>query len=209
MTNVQILRGNFNITDPDWPTYTIRKIITSDDFSGTGELVGSMTSATLGGVPMQWGGKVGAWTRQDGGITTPTGSYYDELTLADMPADVSVSTVIRDMGGSTSSGDQFIISVRASADRKDRTRASFYANGSVRLDQYTADGGRVMGDLVGGAFKLGDRVGIEANGKKAAATVNGHKIVEWDTEVLAPGDIVFTTYPLVDFILDDVIVAEA
>lgn len=57
MTKIQIIPGNFNITDPDWPAFDFWPnggIVTSDSFSGSGVFNGRYTDAAAGGMSRRW-----------------------------------------------------------------------------------------------------------------------------------------------------------
>lgn len=71
MTVVHRLGGEFNITDPDWPTFPIwepGEFYTSDDFSRDGEPVGRNSDAWKGGTPLKWDGHEGVAVVGNGGL---------------------------------------------------------------------------------------------------------------------------------------------
>lgn len=70
MTRIQIIEGEFQITDPEWPVYRDLKtsdVITSDEFTKiSGDPTGLYSDAALGGVPDKWQGDAGGWEVVEG-----------------------------------------------------------------------------------------------------------------------------------------------
>lgn len=203
MTQVQVIPGNFHITDPEWPVYDIRRTITSDDFSGTGELVGSLTSAALGGVPMTWQGETDGWTRHNGGILSPSTSYVNRLVLPSMPNDLYVGVRIKQLP----SAGRFILSLRYNETDNDRVILWVTYRGGVALRQQVKGVETGTSELAG-AVRLGDIVGIEARGDKLRVLVNGRVKLEWSTQVVAGGSVALSTWPVNNSAVDDLVVAE-
>lgn len=204
MTQVQIIPGNFTITDPTWPIYNIRRVITSDDFSGSGELVGAMTSAALGGTPMTWDGVAGGWTRHQGAIRSPQENYNHNLILGGLPADIFIGfrmVSLPDTG-------RLVVSARASTSSDTRIMLRVISDGSVQFEQRI--GGTITTSSIKyGAVANGDHVGFEVRGSQVSALVNQREVLTWETGVTAAGQIVLSTYPINTSVIDDLTVAEA
>lgn len=195
-----IVRLNQSITNADAPR--LREILTSDDFSGTGELVGSMTSAALGGEPMQWSGVPG-WTREDGAIRTPQGSINDILTLEDMPENLIVTYRVVRMP----SNGFLALSLRSTSNGRDRVVLGITNLGFIWFEN-RKDGQTTRSPAVNGV-RQGDIIGIRAVGENLEATINGGIVNTWTTDILGRGDLRLSTYPIIDAAIDDLVVEVA
>lgn len=190
MTQIQIIPGDFTITDTNVPVYPLHRPITSDDFSGTGEIVGSLTSAAMGGKPMMWEGNAGTWTRASGGaIPTPEGPYGSidlegfedgttaHVTIGSMPADQYKWFVIA-FGVSTTS----------------RVVARLRGDGSILIQQ-DLDGTRTDLGTTGAVFAADDRVSFGVRGGVATASVNGVPKLSVPTTVPDTSRLMLSYYP--------------
>lgn len=200
-----IIRLNEEITDKNAPV--LRATITSDDFSGSGEIVGSLTSAVLGGVPMTWGGASGGWTREDGGIVTPQNSYHNALVLAGLPADLSATVTVRELP--SGQGDRAMISLRATPTRNTRIYLRFFGDGSLSIWERISDVESEVADSGPGTVRVGDRISFELSGTTARALVNGEVVASGAVTYTAAGEMALTTYPITRAVLDDLVIAEA
>lgn len=193
-----IIRLNQSITNNNAPR--LRKAITSDDFSGTGELVGSMTSAALGGTPMQWGGNPG-WTRHNGGIHTPQGSSAQVLELNGLPADLAVSyraVTLPDSG-------YIALSVRMQ-DSYNRVVFCLGTGGSVWI-QNRIDGGIEQSSTANGV-KAGDILTFAADGDHLTASINGLPVLSYTAQILEAGTMRLSTSPVINAVIDDLVIAK-
>lgn len=195
-----IVRLNQSITDTSAPR--LREIITSDDFSGEGELVGSMTSAALGGEPMKWSGIPG-WTREDGAIRTPQGSINELLELADMPEDIEASCRVVRMP----SNGFLALSLRSTSRGRDRVVLGITNLGFIWFEN-RKDGQTTRSPAVSGV-RQGDIIGIRAVGENLEATINGQIVNTWTTDILGRGALRLSTYPIIDAAIDDLVVEVA
>lgn len=192
-----IIRLNQSITNADAPR--LREIVTSDDFSGTGELVGSMTSAALGGEPMQWSGVPG-WTREDGAIRTPQESFNHRLEFEDMPENlIATYRVVR-----MPSNGYLALGLRSGNWGGDSVVVGITNTGHIWLEN-RKDGQTTRSPSVSGV-KQGDIIGIKAIGESLEATVNGETVTTWTATVLGRGALRLFTYPIIDAAIDDFVV---
>lgn len=126
MTFVQKLKGNFTITDPDWPVYAAwipGNVWTSDDFTGDGPLENRRTDAQLGGFSQPWQTIPGAWETSNGNLKQLTGGedawiepphrdFELEIGIAKMPAAGSINfALLRTERTFTSTMEQIILNV--------------------------------------------------------------------------------------------------
>ena len=84
MTIVKTIPGDFNITNPSWPRYTLIRpgtIFTSDGFSATQAGPGQLTDATLGGVTYPWDINADGWVTDNGVLRHMAGGNL----LMDLP----------------------------------------------------------------------------------------------------------------------------
>lgn len=126
MTFVQKLKGNFTITDPDWPVYAAwfpGDVWTSDDFTGDGPLENRRTDIQLGGISQPWQTLPGAWETRNGNLKQLTGGaqawiepphrdFELEIGIAKMPTAGSINfTLCRTERTFTSTMEQIIINI--------------------------------------------------------------------------------------------------
>lgn len=192
-----IIRLNQAITNSDAPR--LREIITSDDFSGTGELVGSMTSAALGGTPMKWEGTPGGWTRHEGGIHTPQGSSNENIELNGLPADISVSYKV------VSLPDAGFLSVSMRMQSAVNRVVFGLTNTASLWIENRVDGATTRSSVVGGV-KVGDILTFTADGANLTSAVNGSPVLTYEAQIVAPGAMRLSTYPVINATIDDLIV---
>ena len=192
-----IIRLNQSITNNDAPR--LSEIITSDDFSGTGELVGSMTSAALGGEPMQWKGVAGGWTRHEGGIHTPQGSYAQHLELYGLPADISVSYKV------VSLPDSGFLSVSVRTQDSNNREVFGLTDKAELWIENRLEGVTTRSKIVGGV-EVGDILTFTADGVNLTSAVNGVPVLTYEAQITAPGWMRLSTYPVINATIDDLIV---
>lgn len=205
MSNVQIIRGNFHIDDPDWPKYAIRKIITSDTFSRSGYLPGSMSDTALGGLPMKWEGRGDGWSVLNGVARPSQKNWADEARLVGLPADVGVYFTLASEDNATGS---LMINLRSSSDNNRRIRIEILHNGSIRLGEYVDGSQTNFTDYVSRVAAVGDTVAVEASGNTVTVAVNESEIIRHGMSTTQAGDVWLGAYPLSDRRVDDLIIYE-
>lgn len=194
-----IIRLDQAITDNDAPR--LREIITSDDFSGTGELVGSMTSAALGGVPMQWEGTPGGWTRANGGIRTPQGSSNEVLELNGLPADMTVECKVVELP------DAGFVSVSMRMQNaSNRVVFGLTNTGSVWIENRV--GGVTSRSSVVGGVNVGDRLSFTADGDQLTTAINGETVLSYAAQIAEAGTMRLSAYPVINAVIDDLIITK-
>ena len=191
-----IIRLNQSITDDTAPR--IREVITSDDFSGSGELVGSLTSAALGGTPMQWEGEAG-WTRHQGGIRTPQGSSTQVLELNGLPENYAASFKVLKLP------DTGYVSVSTRMKNVgNRCLFGLTNTGSVWIEN-RVDSTTSRSDTASGV-KVGDIITFETDGSNLHARINGELVLSYAAQIFGEGIMRLSAYPVVDAVLDDLII---
>lgn len=205
MSKVQIIEGNFRITDPDWPKYEIRKLITSDTFSRSGYISGSLSDAALGGIPMKWEGRGDGWSVLNGVARPSQKNWADEARLVGLPADVGIAFTLASEENASGS---LMINLRSSSDNNRRIRVEINGNGSIRVGEFVGGSQTNLNDYILTDAGVGDTVAVEASGDTVTVTVNGSVIVRHDVSVTQAGDVWLGAYPLSDRRVDDLMIYE-
>lgn len=190
-----IIRLDHQITDVSAPRVLIT--LTSDDFSQTGEIVGSMTSAALGGAPMQWGGIEGGWIRENGGIRAQDAPTNRNIELRPLPQDISV----RFTAVTIPTNGRIIISLRSSEDASTRASLRLEAGGVLRFENRVNDAIELSNTV--NAVNAGDRVQIMAEGDSLKALVNGVSVLSFTTSITGPGGVRLSAYRESTAVIDD------
>lgn len=180
MTKIQIIPGNFNITDPDWPAFDFWPnggIVTSDSFSGSGVINGRYTDVAAGGISRRWSvaDPETAWPIEGGAATLDAASsagfragafdYATTIKIAALPEGASGAFLgIQNRRTAISSDvSSFYVELR------------ILATGSVRLAVFHAgnlSSVEVLTTVVN-ACTVGDEVTLRTVGDTADILVNG------------------------------------
>lgn len=195
-----IIRLDQSITNSDAPR--ILKPITSDDFSGSGEIVGSTTTAALGGTPMQWGGLAGGWIRENGGIRAQDAPTNRNIELRPLPQDISV----RFTAVTIPTNGRIIISLRSSEDAATRASLRLEAGGVLRFENRVND--VIEPSSTVNAVSAGDRVQILAEGDTLKALVNGVSVLSFTTPITGSGGVRLSTYQESTAVIDDLVIEQ-
>ena len=187
MTSVQIIPGDFTITDPAWPRLHLWRrghVFTSDDFTVDGDPVGRMTTAALGGQPVMWQGNAGAWTVEDGVLRSPsgTGSMFLNLPADDFTLSIKIQAL-------PISQQVLLIGRRSDIAYNpniSQIRLQTYNNGRVFLQE------QLGGELVGlgeslSRVEAGDTISLHLKGGIAELWINGEPEVSEVTRVVGGG----------------------
>ena len=191
MTQVQIIPGDFTITDPNVPRYPLRKTLTSDDFTGTGELAGTLTNAALGGEPALWGGATpSGWERLNGALTTtPDLGGAGNLTLPGLVDGAEVEFKVSQLAAETA---WIYVSLRASP--TDRVYVGLRGSGRMTVQQDVGGSGSTLASFEG-AFTTGDRIKLGVSGGVASVWVNGDPLPPQTFTAPTPSYLAFSYYP--------------
>lgn len=191
MTQVQIIPGDFTITDPAVPRYSLRKTLTSDDFTGTGELAGMLTNAALGGDPVLWGGSTpSGWERRNGTLaTTPALGGAGTLTLPGLVDGVEVEFEVSQLPAETG---WMYVSLRASP--TDRVHVGLRGSGRLTIQQDVGGTGSTLATLEE-AFTTGDRIKLGVSGGVASVWVNGDPLSSQAFTAPTPSYLALSYFP--------------
>lgn len=206
MAQVQIIPGNFNITDADWPKVKILQIITSDTFSGRESLIGSQTDCYLGGSPREWIVDADGVDIQDGALLTSQRSNAETARLAALPADVKIAFTVVSVD---TTGGAVVLSFRSSSDDQERVRMHIRWDFGIILEEYTGGSPTNRHPAIENAFSDGDRIELVAKGTKLTLFVNGEQIATHTVNRVADGDLIVSSYPIARIPLDDLVITEA
>lgn len=193
-----IIRISQSITDINAPR--ILEVITSDDFSGSGEIVGSTTTAALGGTPMQWGGIAGGWIRENGGIRAQDAPTNRNIELRPLPQDLSV----RFTAATIPTNGRVLISLRSSEDASTRASLRLEAGGVLRFENRVSDVVETSNTV--NAVNAGDRVQILAEGNTLKALVNGVSVLSFTTSITGSGGVRLSAYLESAAVIDDLVI---
>lgn len=187
MTRVQIIDGNFTITDPDWPVYRIRNIITSDNFTGAGPLAGSTTDTHAGGAPMEWSGNPTGYERGPEGLLVGAGDPV-MVRLPQLPADIQISFTMSALAALPTS--DLVVSARSSTSTTNRV-AIHIQRSRIHITE-----------RIGGSYRLretgvftvtsDDLITIGLAGDTCTVHANGHLVVTSTVETLGDGHVGFS-----------------
>lgn len=206
MSQVQIIPGSFNITDPSWPKVKILQIITSDTFSGRESLIGSQTDCYLGGSPREWIVDANGVDIQDGALLTSQRSNAETARLAALPADVKIAFTVVSVD---TTGGAVVLSFRSSSDGQERVRMHIRWDFGIVLEEYTGGSSTNKHPFIANAFAAGDRIELVAKGAQLTLFVNGEQIATHTVNRVAAGDLVISSYPIARIPLDDLVITEA
>ena len=206
MAQVQIIPGNFSITDADWPKVRILKTITSDTFSDRESLIGSQTDCFLGGFPYEWTGEANGIDIQDGALLTSQTSNSHKARLLALPADIKIAFTVVSVDPT---GGAVVLSFRSSSDDQERVRMHIRWDFGIILEEYRGGSAANQLKLIQNAFSDGDRIELVGKGTKLTLFVNGEQIATHTVARVEAGDISFSSYPLARIPLDDLVITEA
>lgn len=206
MAQVQIIPGNFSISDADWPKVRILKTITSDTFSERASLIGSYTDCYLGGSPREWVGEANGIDIQDGALLTSQTSNSHKARLLALPADIKIAFTVVSVDPT---GGAVVLSFRSSSDDQERVRMHIRWDFGIVLEEYRGGSPANQLRLIENAFSDGDRIELVGKGTKLTLFVNGEQIATHTVARVADGDISFSSYPIARIPLDDLVITEA
>lgn len=193
-----IIRLNESITDKSAPR--IRHLVTSDDFSGSGNLVGTSTTAALGGTPMEWVGAAEGFTRESGTLRINPPSRGQEAKLLGLPENLAVTYKVVELPPN----GRLLLSVRGINGFANRVIMRLESTGALSIEN-TVDGTtQSLGSVSG--VRPGDTVTLTAIGTALTAYINGAPSLNAVTTVVTPGDFMFSTYPEIDAAIDDLVI---
>lgn len=187
MTRVQIIDGNFTITDPEWPVYKIRNIVTSDNFTGAGALAGSMTDGYAGGTPMEWSGNPTGYDRSPDGLLVGAGDA-NMVRLPQLPADIQISFTMSALAALSTA--DLVVSARSSTSTANRVAIHIQAN---RIHITERIGGSYR-QRETGVFTVtsDDLITIGLAGDTCTVHANGNLVVTSTVETLGDGHVGFS-----------------
>lgn len=196
MTKIQIIPGNFKITDPDWPLLDFVAsggTYTSDTMSEDGSLVGAYSDAGLGGMARQWlTTGDGGWTKQGGiarstsidiaGFQPPTADYKTSIKVEEFP-NLSTSLAIANRR-----------STMAFSGLTEYVEARILTTGYISLVAREGTTIRTIGTTEN-PINIGDTVTLSTFGNEVEVLVNGGVVLSGNTTVAEAGyAVVRTTY---------------
>lgn len=193
MTHVQIIPGDFTITDPAVPRYPLpkqRKTLTSDDFTGAGDPVGTLTTAALGGTPALWGGSTpSGWERSEGVLIPTLAGGAGNLTLDGLMDGTAVEVTVVEL---PPTGGSIFLSLRIS--ETVRTHLVMLGNGNLVIREQNEAGQRDIA-TAGSAYSAGDRLRFGVDQGIATLSVNGVVVASAPTTSPAPTYMTLSYYP--------------
>lgn len=177
MTKVQIIDGNFNITDPAWPRYDITRpgdVLISDDFTRSGWIGGQNTDSALGGTDTEWVNAryvSQAWQVTGGqAVWNKTGTVYLLTPQQDYDLEVKIDAL------PTSASDVVNIQARRDESTSRNAGATVYGDGEVTLKSY--DGNAIEeSDPASRLVNPGDLVTVRAVGDAISVLINGDSVI--------------------------------
>lgn len=180
-------------------------IFTSDTFTGTGSLVGQMTSAALGGTPVKWEGAAGMVV--EGGKAVAGASAAGKAILAAGLADVKLefTLVARPTSG------ELGITLRDALNVNRNIRIGIGPS-LLRVQRYDPAGSTVIpgAQTVLGPASDGTKITVILKGEKVTVTgqgnVNPYTIDVTDSVVLGPGAITVSAPAGSGAAIDDLVV---
>ena len=193
MTHVQIIPGDFTITDTSVPRYPLprqRKTLTSDDFTGAGDPVGTLTTASLGGTPALWGGSTPSGWERSGGVLIPTtAGGAGNLTMDGLMDGAAVEVTVVELPPTNGS---LYLSLRSS--ETVRTHLGILWDGRLVIREQDATGQRDLA-TAGSAYSAGDRLRFGVDQGIATVSVNGEVVASAPTTSPAPTYMALSYYP--------------
>lgn len=193
MTNLQIIPGDFEITDPTWPRIQMwrpGKVFTSDTFITDGEPVGSVTSATLGGQQMVWKGNPGIATVGDGHLTFHgPGSGYLMMDPPGADMDIEITLVALPTAGTTS-----VVARRdalAFSDLKFQVEVQISTTGYITINERFEGSLKNLGASGGNRIAAGSKLTVRLQGPDVQVFIDGMVVGTVQTRVLNPAMVGF------------------
>ena len=187
MTKVQIIDGDFNITDPAWPRYDITRpgdVLISDDFTRTGWIGGQNTDSALGGIDTEWINAryvSQAWQVTGGqAVWNKTGTIYLVTPQQDYDLEVKIDSL------PTAASDVVNIQARRTETTANYISAVVKGNGELTLKTY--DGNKI--EETSPASRLvnpGDLVTVRTIGDSTSVLINGDseiskQMTSWESD---------------------------
>ena len=177
MTKVQIIDGNFTITDPSWPRFSITRpgdVLISDDFTRAGWLGGQNTDSALGGTDTEWINAryvSEAWQVTGGqAVWAKTGTVLLVTPQPDYDLEVKIDAL------PTSASDVVNIQARRTESTTHYIAAAVKGNGELTLKTY--DGKSIKeSSPVSQLVKAGDLVAVRVIGDSIAILLNGTSVI--------------------------------
>lgn len=207
MTVVQHIKGSFAITDPAWPKYEIRRVITSDSFNRAGPLLWSMTDVAYGGTPHQWKPQTiftnhTEWDLSDGHLASEPGVMGATPTLSDLPADFTAGFTVGE-----SIGNRIIVTFRNQVESGHRLDVAIFS-GSVRIEE-RIEGVTTYLDTQATQVGAGDRVDIGLHGSTMTVAVNGQPTASGEVTLSGTGMFYFREHGADHrSVIDDLVIYE-
>lgn len=177
MTKVQIIDGNFTITDPAWPRYDITRpgdVLISDDFTKVGWLGGQDTDSALGGNPATWLNAQyvsQAWQVTGGrAVWNKTGTVLLVTPQPDYDLEVKIDSL------PTAAADMVNLQARRTESTTHYIAAVIKGNGELTLKTY--DGSAIKESAPASqSVKAGDLVAVRVIGDSIAILLNGNSVI--------------------------------
>lgn len=177
MTKVQIIDGDFTITDPSWPRFNITRpgdVLISDDFTKSGWLGGQNTDSALGGTDTEWINAryvSEAWQVTGGqAVWAKTGTVLLVTPQPDYDLEVKIDAL------PTSASDVVNIQARRTESTTHYITAAVKGNGELTLKTY--DGSSIKeSSPVSQLVKAGDLVAVRVIGDSIAILLNGTSVI--------------------------------
>lgn len=196
MTKIQIIPGNFKITDPDWPLLDFVAsggTYTSDTMSEDGSLVGAYSDAGLGGMARQWlTTGDGGWNKEGGvarsisvgiaGFQPPSADYKTSIKVEEFPNVGTALSISNRRSTMVFSGVTEYVTAR------------ILTTGYISLVAREGTTIRTIGTRET-SINLGDIVTLSTFGEEVEVLVNGNVVLSGSTTVAEAGyAVVHTTY---------------
>ena len=196
MTKIQIIPGNFKITDPDWPLLDFVAsggTYTSDTMSEDGSLVGAYSDAGLGGMARQWlTTGDGGWNKEGGvarsisvgiaGFQPPSADYKTSIKVEEFPNVGTALSISNRRSTMVFSGVTEYVTAR------------ILTTGYISLVAREGTEVRTIGTFET-SINLGDTVTLSTFGEEVEVLVNGNVVLSGSTTVAEAGyAVVHTTY---------------
>lgn len=196
MTKIQIIPGNFKITDPDWPLLDFVAsggTYTSDTMSEDGSLVGAYSDAGLGGMARQWlTTGDGGWNKEGGvarsisvgiaGFQPPSADYKTSIKVEEFPNVGTALSISNRRSTMVFSGVTEYVTAR------------ILTTGYISLVAREGTTIRTIGTFET-SINLGDTVTLSTFGEEVEVLVNGNVVLSGSTTVAEAGyAVVHTTY---------------
>lgn len=178
MTKVQIIDGNFTITDPAWPRYDITRpgdVLISDDFTKDGWLGGQTTDSALGGTSAEWINAryvSQAWQVTGGqAVWNKTGTVHLITPQPDYDLEVKIDAL------PTTTSNMVNLQARRAGSTTQYIAAVIKGNGELTLKTY--DGSTIEESAPASQLvKAGDLVAVRVVGDSISVLINGVAVID-------------------------------